>query len=215
MAGVGWQRRRRFERGLRGLPLLVAVVVVGAGCGGDASGQRPGATAAEAAFLQAMVPHHESAVEMATLARRRAEHLQVAKLADAIISAQVAEIRSMGRMHKDLFGGRRVPDDRAHSRLGLSAAQAGMTHGSGAAAHLRRQLPFDRAFIDAMIPHHRGAIRMARAVLARGDTTRVRRLAKAIISAQSREIAQMRRWRKTWYAGRSGPAVVDSGHHHR
>jgi uncharacterized protein (DUF305 family) len=194
---------------------MAAVVVFGAGCGGDASGQWPRATTAEAVFLQAMVPHHESAVEMATLARRRAEHLQVAKLADAIISAQVAEISSMGRMHRDLFGGRLVPDDRAHSRLGLSAAQAGMTHGSGAAGHLRRQLPFDRAFIDAMIPHHRGAIRMARAVLARGDTTRVRRLAKAIISAQSREIAQMSRWRKTWYAGRSGPAVVDFGHHHR
>jgi len=36
--------------------------------------------------------------------------------------------------------------------------------------HLEEAIPFDRAFIDAMIPHHQGAIRMARLELARVQT---------------------------------------------
>lgn len=52
----------------------------------------------------------------------------------------------------------------------------------------------DRDFAAMMIPHHQGAIDMARYELAHGKDPSMRRLARDIVAAQQREMAGMRRW---------------------
>ena len=49
----------------------------------------------DAAFLSAMIEHHEGAIEMADLAATRAEHEQIRKLAQEVIGAQEGEITQM------------------------------------------------------------------------------------------------------------------------
>ena len=52
----------------------------------------------------------------------------------------------------------------------------------------------DVDFIRGMIPHHQGAIDMARIQIAHGKDPAVRRIAEKIIADQQREIAEMKEW---------------------
>lgn len=58
---------------------------------------------------------------------------------------------------------------------------------------------FDKAFIDRMIIHHKGAVVMAEQVLQTSKRPELVQLANDIISAQTKEIEMMEGWRTTWF----------------
>jgi uncharacterized protein (DUF305 family) len=58
---------------------------------------------------------------------------------------------------------------------------------------------FDLRFINAMIPHHEGAVKMAQDALQKSQRPEIKKLSQGIIKSQNAEINQMKQWRKTWY----------------
>ena len=143
------------------------------------------------AFIDAMVPHHQGAVEMAEIALKNAEHQEIIQLSQNIISNQRSEIEELKAIKQQEFGTSEVPME-----IGAGEMEAmGMTD----PGELASKDPFDKAFIDAMIPHHRSAIEMAQVAYRESDNPEIRALAESIVEAQTREITQMEGWRKEWY----------------
>ena len=64
----------------------------------------------------------------------------------------------------------------------------------------------DRHFIEEMIPHHEGAIAMAKIALTRSKRQEIRTLANDIIEAQEKESADMKSWYQSWF----GSAVPET-----
>lgn len=141
-------------------------------------------------FAQMMIPHHEQAVEMSTLAETRASDPFIKQLAADIKEAQQPEIDQMSGW-LDEWG--------APVMNGMDAMSAHGGHGMAGmlsdedmeALEAATGAEFDRLYAEGMIAHHEGAIAMAEPVTDSSDP-RVAELANAIITAQEREIALMR-----------------------
>lgn len=144
-------------------------------------------------FIDAMLPHHQAAIDMAKIAQRKAEHSELKVLADAIVSAQDGEIAQMQAWRKAWFGSAEIaPGAGGHQMGGMDTDLK----------QLEVTTPFDKAFIDAMIPHHQSAIDMAQEAKTKAKRQEIKALAADIITAQQTEIEQMNGWRSAWYPGR-------------
>lgn len=68
---------------------------------------------------------------------------------------------------------------------------------------------FDKAFIEMMISHHEGAVDMAELAKQNAKHDEIKKLSDDIISAQNKEISEMKSWQQSWgYTGSS----THSGH---
>jgi uncharacterized protein (DUF305 family) len=87
---------------------------------------------------------------------------------------------------------------RRHRLLGGSAADQAMMSGMQTMQRNMAAAPMtgdpDKDFVAMMIPHHQGAVDMAKVELQYGKDRQMRALATAIIAAQRREIAEMKAW---------------------
>ncbi len=149
-------------------------------------------------FIAAMIPHHQSATDMAKVARTNAEHPETKQLANQIISAQQEEIGRMRAWYKEWYGTDQVPE-MDQKMMGSMMPDMDMCDMGMEAQDLSKVKPFDKAFIDAMIPHHESAIAMSRHALKQAKRPEIKKLAREISSSQQKEIDQMKRWRTAWY----------------
>lgn len=58
---------------------------------------------------------------------------------------------------------------------------------------------YDLRFINAMIPHHEGAVKMAKDAQQKAKHAEIKTMAQNIIDSQEKEISQLKAWRKAWY----------------
>ena len=139
-------------------------------------------------FLTQMIEHHEGAIAMAGEAKAKSRRVEIRTFADNIITAQSGEIDSMYAWRKDWF------KDSGHIAMRMGADMPSMAIDLGVS-----DADFDLRFLQAMIIHHEGAVKMAKQVLLPTDRVEIHDLAKNIISTQQAEITQMQSWLKEWY----------------
>lgn len=158
--------------------------------------------AADIAFAQLMIPHHEQAVEMADMALENASSSTVKKLATQIRKAQAPEINQMTTWLTNWGAPTTMPGSDASGMAGMDhsgmdmggMSSAGMMSDDDMAALGKaRGANFDRMWLQMMISHHRGALDMANEVLGTTTDTDVTALAKAIVKGQTAEIATMQK----------------------
>lgn len=67
--------------------------------------------------------------------------------------------------------------------------------------------PFDQQFIDMMVPHHEGALEMARIAEARAEHPEIKSMAADVLRTQADEIAQLKAWRLAWFGSDQTPPM--------
>ena len=75
----------------------------------------------------------------------------------------------------------------------------------------QKDASYDQRFIEMMIPHHEGAIMMAKDALEHANKPELIKMAHDVISSQQKEIEQMKAWRAKWHGEGKPGEMADAG----
>jgi uncharacterized protein (DUF305 family) len=164
--------------------------------------QRPMSKSSEPdkAFIEMMVPHHQSANEMAKIAVSRAKNPQVKKLAQSLIDDQTKEINQMQTWYKQWYG-TEVPTMKQNMGSMSKSSQMGQPMmmsmqqqdqmNQEMISMVKNSPDVDQEFLRQMTRHHQMATMMAGMVVDSAAHPETRSLAQNIVRGQAAEIAQM------------------------
>lgn len=109
-----------------------------------------------------------------------------------------------------------TPSPTATPMSGMSNMNGGMGGMNMQSSPNAASQPYDLQFLDTMTAHHQSAIDMARPAVEKAQHAELKEFARKIVEDQEREIAEMRRYREQWYAGKPPamnmemPGMMDS-----
>lgn len=172
----------------------------------DTSDVRDG-SAVDVGFLQDMQAHHAQAVEMAVLIRDRTSDEEIRRLA---LDIELTQQQQIGQMYgllatrgepqsnptpMDWMAPAESPASDAHQNMeGIDSTPGGVMTMPGMASQAAldrlaslRGRAAERLFLELMIAHHRGGLRMADDAAANSEEPWIRTLATRIVEAQTAE----------------------------
>ena len=152
-------------------------------------------------FIDGMIPHHQGAITMAKEAQQKSQRPEIKKLADEIVMAQTKEIAELQTWRKQWYPNASSMPMAHNAKMGhMMEMNADQMKGMMMTQDLGAQdAEFDLRFINAMIPHHQGAVIMAQDASTKSTRPEIKQLSKDIISSQQTEIKQMQDWKQAWY----------------
>ena len=141
-------------------------------------------------FVQGMIPHHQGAIEMAKVVLQYGKDPDIRKLAEGVVKAQEGEISVMNDWlaKTDKVTLPTSPDSAKADDQAMASMMKNMSGSYTGNA--------DVDFVKGMIPHHQGAIDMAKVALQYAKDQTLLKLAGDIVSAQEGEITFMTDWLK-------------------
>jgi uncharacterized protein (DUF305 family) len=137
----------------------------------------------EIMFAQMMIPHHEQAISMSEIALKKSRNQGVLKLSRQIKSLQSSEKSQLTYWLKATDSSMTMDHDMKMSGMLSIKELASLKKLTGN--------EFDRTFLQLMIKHHQGALE-ALDLISDSRNVEAKTLAKAINSAQSKEITSMK-----------------------
>jgi uncharacterized protein (DUF305 family) len=152
-------------------------------------------------FVDSMIPHHQGALVMAQEVLQKSRRPELVKFAQGIIAAQKQEIAQMQTWRKQWYPKAAATPMMWHSEMNHEMAMTA-EHKQSMMMSMslgKADAQFDRRFLDAMMPHHQGAVTMAKDSLQKSTRPELKKLSQNIIASQQSEIDRMAQWKKTWY----------------
>lgn len=146
----------------------------------------------EVKFMQDMIAHHQSALDMAKFVPTHTKRPELNTLSQNIISAQTKEISQMTTWLAQWYNEK--PYANSMDAPGMMDMMGGMDQMKNA-----KDAAFDKLFLDQMTVHHQQAVNMAKLVPQKTQRPELVNLSQNIIQAQTGEIQQMSTWKKQWF----------------
>jgi len=148
----------------------------------------------EQGFLQQMIQHHRSGIEMAKLASDQTNRPELRDFASNMISTQQQEVDEMSGWLKSWYNAspKEVANEAANKEMKMH-----MSMFSG-----KRDADFDKAFLEMMPKHQHIAVEMAEQVEKKATHPELKEFAAKLAKDQEQEMKQMKEWAQAWF----GPA---------
>ncbi len=145
----------------------------------------------EQSFLQQMIQHHRSAIEMAKLVADHTQRAELRRFADKMIATQQQEIEQMTKWLNDWFKAspKEVANEGADKEMKMHLSMLSGKHDAD----------FDKAFLEMMPQHHHIAVEMAEQAEKKALHPELREFATKIAKDQQEEIKQMKSWAQAWF----------------
>ncbi len=151
-------------------------------------------------FLDSMIPHHQGALVMAQEVLAKSKRPELIKLAKGILADQKKEIAQMKLWRKQWYPKASATPIMWHAAMNHEMAMTA-EHKQSMMMSMslgKADAGFDVRFLDAMIPHHQGAVTMGQDALLKSKRPQMQKLAQNIIKSQQAEIDMMTQWQKEW-----------------
>ena len=133
---------------------------------------------------------------MSKLALTNSQNDELKKFAQKIIDDQQREIAQMKEWREKWFSGKSAALNM--EMPGMTDSMKMMAAGGMRNMEAKAGKDFDRLFLEMMIPHHAGAVTMAKESLQKSEHPEIKTLSGNIIKAQEAEIKMMNDWKAKW-----------------
>jgi uncharacterized protein (DUF305 family) len=145
----------------------------------------------EQSFLQQMIQHHRSGIEMAKLANDHTKRPELQQFAQKTIGMQQQEIDQMTKWLKEWLKAspKEIANEAADKEMKMHMSMLSE----------KRDADFDKAFLQMMPMHDHAAVEMSEQAEKKAAHPELKQLAAKMAKDQRHQIQQMKNWAQAWF----------------